>query len=116
LPIGEKPFGSGSIQSDGSNLVVHIAKNSNSKKLFVTYYNNGIRQGPDLIFMDYKRGQEIAVEFSVSPDNVAKLYVEKRLIHESYVSPDIKNRLLMLAWGDEHNFETNFRDVTLECS
>jgi DNA polymerase III epsilon subunit-like protein len=49
----------------------------------------------------------------ITEDNLACLHVEGRCVFEAHISPDIKNRLLMIAWGDEHEFGVSFREVVL---
>lgn len=113
LLISERPFGDASIQSEGSNIVVHIGKNVRSSDLFVTSYYNGIRRAPDKTICKYQGNRTLAVKFSVNDQNVAVLSMEGQIVFESYVSADIKHRLLMMAWGDEHEFTISFRNITL---
>ena len=114
LPVSERPFGDASIQSEGSNIVVHIGKNTRSSELFLTSYFNGIRRASDKRICSYKGNPQLAVECSVSEQNVASLSIDGHLVFQSHVSPDITRRLLLLAWGDEHEFAVSFRNITLE--
>ena len=41
------------------------------------------------------------------------LTVEHKTGCEAYIDPEIKARLMLLAWGDEHDYAINFNETVL---
>jgi hypothetical protein len=117
LPLTAKPFGEGSIQTDGPNLLVHLAKDHKDGILYVTSYENGRRSEPlrkDLFA--YQGDQELDLALTVVRDGSVQLHVDGKPAWEGYVSPAIQDRVLVLGWGDYFDFEIRFRQIRLEFS
>jgi len=114
LPIRSDPFGDGSIQSRNSNLIVHIGKNFNTTDLFITTYTNGIRSEKDLIIDTYDRNKSLPITLSVNTNNILEFIVNNKKAHQARIPADIKDRLLIMAWGDEHEFKMEFNQIHLE--
>jgi hypothetical protein len=106
-------FGEGTVQSKDANVVVHIGKNTGSNALSLTSYHNGLRQGSNKAILDYSLPREVRIEFSVGDDNVCRLVVDRHEVYQLHISPAIKKRLMIVAWGDEHEYEVHFKDIRL---
>ena len=100
--------------SRDDNLVLHIGKNTGRDEVFFTIYRGSLRVGPDQPFLNYRDCREIPIEIFVSQDDVCRLIVDNVKLYEKQVSRDIKRRLLLVAWGDEHEYEVHFRNIRLE--
>jgi len=107
-------FGDGNIQSQDNNLVVHLGKNADNAELFVTIYVNGVRMGLNKPFLDYSTSKELNVEIKVNSDNLFELIVDNNKQCEIYISQEIKRRILLLAWGDEHEYKIIFKEIRIE--
>jgi hypothetical protein len=115
LPLTAKPFGEGSIQTDGPNLVVHLAKDHENGLLYLTTYENGRRSVPfrkDLF--GYAGDREIDVALIIVRDGSVQLQVDGKSVWEGYVSSTVQDRVLVLGWGDYFDFEVNLRQIQLE--
>jgi hypothetical protein len=106
-------FGDGTVQSKDANLVVHIGKNVHGDPLFLTSYHNGLRQRSNSVLGNYDPLTDIPIEFRVGDDSVCKLIVSGHQVYQLHVSPAISKRLIVLAWGDEHEYEVHFRSIEL---
>lgn len=114
LTVRGRLFGDGSIQSQDNNLVVHIGKNKGKNQLFVATYYNGLGQVPDREILDYSDSRQIPVEISVGRDSMFRLIVDDREVYQTYISPAIKERLVIIAWGDRDEYEVHFREISLQ--
>jgi hypothetical protein len=114
LPMRAKPpLLETTIQEKGDELVLHIGKNTGRDELFFTVYRGGSRTGPDQPFLSYKDPKEIPIEISVSQNDVCTLIVDNVKLYEKQISHDIRERLLVVAWGDEHEYEVHFQNMRL---
>jgi hypothetical protein len=115
LTMAAPAIGDTTIQSSQyDNLVLHIGKNTRRDEVFFTIYRGALRVGPDQRFLNYRDHREIPIEISVSQDDVCRLIVDNVKLYEKQISHDIKGRLLLVAWGDEHEYEVHFRNIRLE--
>jgi hypothetical protein len=115
LPVSAKPFGEGSIQTDGPNLVVHLAKDHKDGALYVTAYQNGRRTEPRHKEISPYRGErEIEIALIIAHDGAIQLQVDHNPVWESYVSAAIQDRVLIVAWGDYFDYEVNFRQICVD--
>ncbi len=111
-----RTFGDTTIQSTtgGDNLVLHIGKNTDRDEMLFAYYEGGRRRESDIHFINYKEPREIPIEINVNQDDVCKLIVDNVKLYEKQISRDMKKRLLLVAWGDQHDYEVHFRKIRLE--
>jgi hypothetical protein len=115
FPLAGSEFGDGAIQSHaGANLLVHVGKNMDADRLFLTSYYNGIRQGGNLSLLDYMPPRPLPIEIQVSADDVFSIAVDGTTVHRLHITPIIAERLIVVAWGDEHEFDVHFTDVVLK--
>lgn len=108
-----RPFGDASIQSQDNNLLLHIGKNFESPELFVTSYYNGVREALDARILDYGKPRDINVGFSVDRSNILTLSIAGKEAYKRHINPAISKRLMVLAWGDEHEYDVWYRDILL---
>jgi hypothetical protein len=115
LPLAARPFGEGSIQTDGPNLVLHLAKDHENDLLYLATYENGRMLAPfrkDLFA--YPGDREIDVALMIVSDGAVQLQVDGKPVWEGYVGPTVQDRVLVLGWGDYRDFEVNLRQIQLE--
>lgn len=107
------PLSPGSIQTEDRNVLIHIGKNVDSTTLFLTKYRNGLRMGPNAELVEYKDCRPLPMQLVIEADFSVTLSIDGNSIYEGYIDAETKGRLLLLAWGDEHNFEIEFNEITL---
>jgi hypothetical protein len=108
-------FGEATVHSEDNNLVVHLGKNPDKSRLFLTSYRNGLRHEANVPILDYDPPRELSIDISVGADDFCKLAVDLREVYQVHISPAIKKRLIIVAWGDEYEYDVHFRNVKLLC-
>ncbi len=106
-------FGDGSIQTSDNNLVVHVGKNKDRQKLFLTVYRNGIRLGEDQDVLDCPDTTTAALQLEVDAHGLLSFTIDDRLVFSTYLLRDGHERLFCLAWGDQDDFEVRFEHVEI---
>jgi len=115
LPLDANPFGEGSIQTDGPNVVVHLAKDHDTGLLYLTTYHNGRRIEPfrrDLF--PYRGEREIDIELILVRDGAAQLQLDCTSVWEEYVTSNVQERVLVLGWGDYFDYEVGFNQISIQ--
>jgi hypothetical protein len=114
LALTGRIFGDGSVQTNNNNVLVHLGRNTDSSWLFLTRYRNGIRLNrPHDNVLDYSDTLPLRLALAVDEDYGVTLSVEDRIVYEDFINPDIKGRLLIMAWGDQHDYAVNFTEIDL---
>ncbi len=109
------PFSPGSVQTEDKNILVHIGRNVGSSALFLTQYRNGLRIGPNTPILEYGDCRALTMQLTIEADYAVTLSVDGSSVYEGYVDAETTGRVLLLAWGDEHDYEISFGRITL-CS
>jgi hypothetical protein len=112
----EPIFSTGSVQTPGQNVFVHLGKNENSDIWFLTAYRAGIRLDPDLPLGRLDVSGPISFSLEVGSAGVVKLKVGGDTVFETFFQIDSIPVITIVAWGDEHDFECNLFNVQLEVS
>lgn len=107
-------FGDGNIQSMDNNFVIHVGKNFLSPELFVTTYNNGIRQRPDKYTNAKPSNDTIAVELLIDAENLLHLLLNGNEVFKIIINKEIRNQIYMLAWGDGNEFQIMVEKIEIE--
>lgn len=110
---GQKLFSPGSIQTEEQNMVLHIGKNAHDDDLFVTTYKNGMRLAPNKVVMAYNKDTDIFIGLEGTREQLVKLRVCDQLAYETFFQIDGPAQLVILAWGDEFEFECQFKQVKI---
>lgn len=107
------PLSPGSVQTEDKNVLVHIGKNVDSACLFLTLYRNGLRTGANTLLWEYEDCRPLPMELAIDTDYAVTLSVDGSTVYEGYIDAETKGRLLLLAWGDEHEYQIEFSQITL---
>jgi hypothetical protein len=107
-------FGDGNIQSNDNNILVHIGRNLTSSDVFLTRYRNGVRLGLNEAILSYQDCRELPIELAIDNQYSVSLTVEHKLVYETFVDREIKAQVVLLAWGDDHEYEIDFKHVKLQ--
>lgn len=107
------PLSPGSIQTEDKNVLVHIGKNVDSTTLFLTKYRNGLRMGPNTSLLEYEDCQPLPMQLAIETDFSVSLSIDGSSAYEGYIDAETKGRLLLLAWGDEYDYDIEFSQITL---
>lgn len=114
FPRDGKEWGDGMVTSrEGANLVVHIGKNVESPSLFVTSYLNASRQTSNVPLFAYEPPRPVPITVRVSEDYVFTMTIDGSQVLQMHINPLLTQRLNMVAWGDEHEFEVHFTEIRL---
>ena len=113
MGVRSHPLSPGSIQTEDKNILVHIGKNVDSTALFLTQYRNGLRMGANTPLVEYKDYRPLSMQLAIDADYAVTLSIDGNGVYEGYVDAETKGRLLLLAWGDEHDYEIEFSQITL---
>ncbi len=73
-----------------------------------------MRQGANLPLLDYRPPRRLPIEIQVSADDVFTMTVDGTKVHRLHINPTIAKRLIVVAWGDEHDFDVQFTDIVLK--
>jgi hypothetical protein len=106
-------FSAGSVQSDDQNLLVHIGRNVASSDVLLTHYQNGLRMSPFAPILQYEDCRKLPIELSITAEYAVILRVEHNIVFEAYIAPEIKAQVMILAWGDEHDYVVEFSNIML---
>jgi len=109
-----KVFGDGSIQSLDNNYVLHLGKNFTSNELFLTTYNNGIRQRPDRFLNILPKENQYFVEVLFDDEGFLYFIVNNQHIHKILINKEIRKNVYMMAWGDGNEFELLIDSIQVE--
>lgn len=106
-------FGDASIQSQDTNLLVHIGRNSTNRDVFLTSYRNSIREDYDKVLFSSLPRLEASIDLSIDEHFRLVLGVNGTARYERIVPPDICDRVVMLAWGDHDDFAVKVANLTV---
>jgi hypothetical protein len=104
-------FGDGAIQSSDNNFLIHIGKNKDSQDLFLTKYRNGIRLEEDVPLFSYADGRYLKIEVTINADEWMTLSIDGKQFYETILFPSSRDRVFLLAWGDNHEYVVDYTDI-----
>jgi hypothetical protein len=111
-----KLFGDTIIKTRDKNIIIHVGKNLNSKDLFLTIQDSGVRGLPDEPLFEFQENEWIYLDLEISSDNVLSFYVQHELRYNSEIAEEIKRRLFMIAWGDNHDYKILVNDIKVSAN
>ncbi len=114
-------FGDASIQSNDSNLIVHIGRNNwdrpafgiTGDDIFFTAYRNGVLQEPDKFVCTKESCVSMSVEIGIQRTFIAVFSLDGTRIFQHPASAEIAKRVIMLAWGDQDEFTVEVDNIEL---
>jgi hypothetical protein len=109
----EPLFSSGSIQTVGQNIVVHIGRNKSNRNWFVTEYWAGSRVGPDRPLPSTSAKRIARFAFTISEEGTIIFALDHEPIYRKFLPIEGLPGLAMLAWGDENDFRCDVLDLKL---
>ena len=107
-------FGDGNIQSNDNNIFIHIGRDPTSSDVFLTRYRNGVRLGLNEVILDYQDCRELPIELAIDNEYSVSLTIENKLVYETFADREIKARVVLLAWGDDHEYEIDFKHIKVQ--
>ena len=113
LRPGAPLFGETTIHSRDDSLVLHVGRNAVGNMLFLTVYRGPSRTAPDKPFLECPQEVRVPITLSVSHDDVCTMVVGGIKVYEKQISREARQRLLVVAWGDEHGYEVHFEEIRL---
>lgn len=109
----EPILSSGGVQTHGMNLLIHFGRNGADQHWFVSPYRHGLRIGPDSPIENTIGLRSAKCELAVSGAGEIRFSLDERTIHAEYFPLDGIPQVTLMAWGDEHSFECELRDITI---
>lgn len=101
-------FGDGSIQSQDTNLVVHLGRNNwdranppiGVRDIFLAWFKNGIKRGKDVRLFAAEPRFVASVSLTIDSGHVARFFVNGDCCLQTVIPPEIRRRAVMIVWGD----------------
>lgn len=109
----EPILSSGGVQTHGMNLLIHLGRNAADQHWFVSPYRHGLRIGPDSPIANTLGLRSANCELAVSGSGEVQFSIDGRIVHAEYFPLDGIPQVTLMAWGDEHSFECELRDITI---
>jgi hypothetical protein len=103
----------GTVQTVGQNIVVHIGKNADKPTWFVTSHRAGYRIGPNIILERMEEATVTRFALDIRSSGKVTLSLDDKQIYETFFPLDGIPNLAILAWGDEHEYYCEIRDLQL---
>jgi hypothetical protein len=100
------------ILTDGS-FFIHIGKEKNDSKIYVTYYHGMLKGISTLAAGEFKQGKEINLVLEIEEETKMRFFVNRIMIYEAIINPELRDRLALMAWGDGNEFRLTAKDITL---
>jgi hypothetical protein len=112
--IREPPVSSGSIQTQGQNILVHVGKNLDKENWFLTAYRAGYRLGKNETLNNLDLNHPVRFSIEIASAGMVALTLNDVKVYETFFQVDGLCNLILLAWGDEHEYECTVTDLELE--
>lgn len=109
----EPILSSGGVQTHGANLLIHLGRNGADQSWFVSPYRYGLRVGPDSSIANTVGLRSANCELIVSASGEIQFSVDGETVHAEYFPLDGIPQVTLMAWGDEHSFECELRNITI---
>jgi hypothetical protein len=109
----EPILSSGGVQTHGMNLLIHLGRNGADQRWFVSPYRHGLRVGPDSPIANTVGLRSANCELAVSASGEIQFSIDGKTVHAEYFPLDGIPQVTLMAWGDEHSFECELRDITI---
>lgn len=109
----EPILSSGGVQTHGMNLLIHLGRNGADQHWFVSPYRHGLRIGPDFPIANTVGQRSANCELAVSGSGEIQFSIDGKTVHAEYFPLDGIPQVTLMAWGDEHSFECELRDITI---
>ncbi len=109
----EPVLSAGGVQTTGTNLLVHLGRNSGDREWFVSPYKHGLRLTKDQPLAGTQGKASANCEVRVSSTGQVVFAVDGVDIHADFLVIDGYPQMYLLAWGDEHNFACKITDIEI---
>jgi len=121
LAWGVRIFGDAAIKSQESNLIVHIGRNNwdrpklamSANDIFFTYSVNGIGTENDKRLFTAEPQLTASLALNIDNGYAASFFVNGTCCLTRIIAPEMCRRVVMLAWGDNEEYEVEVRDLSL---
>lgn len=107
----EPVLSAGGVQTSGTNLLIHLGRNSKDQPWFVSPYKHGLRITEDRPLADTNGKTFANCEVRVNASGKVTLAVDGTDIHTDFLVIDGYPQMYLLAWGDEHRFSCDISDI-----
>ena len=115
-------FGDAAIRSNDANLIVHVGRNNwdrtnpaiSARDIFLTWALNGIKRGKDEKLFTSDLRLFTSVNLFINSGNVAVFSVNGKSCLSTVIPPELRRRLVLIAWGDSEEFEVRASDIRVQ--
>lgn len=107
----EPVLSAGGVQTNGTNLLVHLGRNAQDRPWFVSPYKYGLRITEDRPLAETIGKKAANCEVRVNASGKVSFVVDGTDVHTDFLVIDGYPQLYLLAWGDEHNFSCDISDI-----
>lgn len=109
----EPVLSAGGVQTSGTNLLIHLGRNSKDRLWFVSPYKHGLRITEDRPLADTNGKTCANCEVRVNVSRKVTFSVDGTDIHTDFLVIDGSSQMYLLAWGDEHSFSCEITDIEI---
>jgi hypothetical protein len=109
----EPIFSSGGVQTIGTNLLIHLGRNKADQNWFISRYRYGLRIESDVPIANTIGKHSANCELDISATGEIQFSIDGEAIHKEYFPLDGNPQVTLMAWGDEHTFTCELRDITV---
>jgi hypothetical protein len=109
-------FGDTIIKTKDPNLIIHVGKNVYSSSLFLATQYFGVGDKLDEPIFKFINNKWIQLDLEISSDNILKFYVQNKLMYNIEITPEIRKRLFMVAWGDSCEYKILVEKIRVEAN
>jgi len=107
------PFGKDTVQTNDTNVMLHVGLNLDRPYLFLSPFKNGMRLDENVDLLDYSRPKPISLRIDYFRDGGIKFMCDGETKYELYSPLEFRQRLLLLAWGDHNEYDIEFFDIAV---
>lgn len=110
-------FGDGFIKSfKDKNFLIHLGKDMNSSDVYLTTYLCGKMEDWNKSLLKFQKNEWITVKLDIDKNNKLKFYVQGELVYEAIIDSNMRQRLIMLAWGDNYKVKILVNDIEVNAT
>lgn len=109
-------FGQTGIPSDDNSYLLHIGKGMNENILAATIIkgNQPIRERKNIRIGEYKVGDEIKLKLEINNSNKLIFNVNEITIYQTQINYDVREKLFLMGWGDNHEFKLKINTIEIK--
>jgi hypothetical protein len=109
-------FGQTGIPSPDNSCLLHIGKGINNNILTATIIKGNQPQGErkNIRIGEYKNGNTIKLKLEINNLNKLDFYINEKNTYQTQINHNVREKLYLLAWGDNHEFALKINNIEIK--